>query len=534
MSGKGKVTVDEILNNVDYNFDGYIPSKAALEFVTFIKLVNGGEGEENKTPVVHFKLLDKIFSSKKRLAVMCHRGYGKTTLIAEYLFMYIAVYGNIPNFGDVNLALYVADSADGGAKNLRKNIEFRYNKSEFMQRFVPEIRFTDTRLEFKNLRGEVFIVKMYGGQGNIRGTKEQGTRPQIVVMDDLYSDQDAKSPTVIENINNNVYKAIGKALHPKNNKMILIGTPFNANETLYQAVESGAWDISVYPICEKFPCSREEFRGSWEDRFSYDYVKDEYDTAIATGQAMSFFQELMLRVINDEDRLVDDDDIVFYDRNKVLKNKENYNFYITTDFATSEKSSADFSVISVWAYNNNGDWLWVDGVIKRQLMDQNIDDLFRFVQMYKPLSVGVEITGQQGGFIQWIRSQMIEKNVFFNLARDKGKTTDGLRPNTNKIQRFMTVVPLFKSKKIWFPEKMEEDKRLIEMMTEIKNASASGFKSRHDDFLDTVSMLSSINAFKPDSVGSSREIKKISSFDGDDFDFVDSKDDFGYNSSTIF
>ncbi len=492
-----KKTVTEILNEVDYNFKDYIPSEAALSFITFIKLVNGAEGEENKTPVVHFKLLDKVFSNSKRMAVMCHRGFGKTTLIAEYLFMYVAVYGSLPNFGDVNLALYVADSAEGGAKNLRKNIEYRYNKSEFMQKYVPTIKFTDTRLEFQNSDGKVFIVKMYGGQSNIRGTKEQGTRPQLVIMDDLYSDQDAKSPTVIENINNNVYKAIGKALHPKRSKMILIGTPFNTRETLYSAVESGAWDVSVYPICENYPCTKEEFRGSWEDRFSYEYVKDEYETALATGMISAFNQELQLRILSDEDRLIQDDDIVRYDRNNVLQHKGKYNFYITTDFATSEKTSSDYSVISVWAYNNNGDWLWVDGICKRQLMDKNIDALFRLCQIYKPQGVGIEVTGQQGGFIQWIQNEMINRNIFFNLLSDGNSGKPGMRPNTNKMQRFNVVVPLFKLKKVWFPKGMDTNECMVEAMDELRNVSASGFKSKHDDWIDTCSMLGSIEAWKP-------------------------------------
>jgi predicted phage terminase large subunit-like protein len=181
----------------------------------------------------------------------------------------------------------------------------------------------------------------------------------------------------------------------------------------------------------------------------------------------------------------------------VLANKGKYNFYITTDFATSEKTSADYSVISVWAYNNNGDWLLVDGVCKRQLMDKNIDDLFRFVNLYKPQSVGVEVTGQQGGFIQWIQDQMLTRNIFFNLASEGNSGNPGLRPNTNKMVRFNTVLPLFKARKIWMPKAMETSDIIVEAMDELRNASAGGFKSKHDDFIDTVSMLSSIQTWKP-------------------------------------
>ena len=44
-----KKTVDEWLNDCEYTDDPtYVPSEFALEFVSFIKLVNGEKGEENK------------------------------------------------------------------------------------------------------------------------------------------------------------------------------------------------------------------------------------------------------------------------------------------------------------------------------------------------------------------------------------------------------------------------------------------------------------------------------------------------------
>ena len=47
--------VEDYLNSTDYTVKpGYVPSDFALEFITFIKLVNGIEGEEHKTPLVHY------------------------------------------------------------------------------------------------------------------------------------------------------------------------------------------------------------------------------------------------------------------------------------------------------------------------------------------------------------------------------------------------------------------------------------------------------------------------------------------------
>lgn len=511
--------VEEYLNEVVYsNQLTYCPSDFALEFVTFIKLVNGAEGEENKTPVVHFKMLDTITKGHRRITNLCHRGIAKTTLMGEYLFLYLAVYGELPGFGKIDLCLYVSDSIENGVKNMRKNLEHRYENSDFLKQYVPKVRFTDVRWEFNNVDNSKLIVKGYGAKTGVRGAKEMGKRPQLAVLDDLFSDEDAKSPTVIENVEATIYKAVTYALHPQNNIIIWSGTPFNAKDPLYKAVESGAWAVNVFPVCEQFPCTREEFRGSWPDRFTYDYVKEQYDIALKTGKADTFNQELMLRIMSDEDRLILDADISWYKRATVLANKERFNFYITTDFATGAERHNDFSVISVWAYNNNGDWLWVDGICKKQLMDKNINDLFRLCQMYRPQQVGIEVSGQQGGFIPWIQDEMMRRNVFFALASENNSGRPGIRPvpTQKKIDRFQVVVPWFKMNRMFFPIERKESVEMQQCMNELTLVSKQGFKSKHDDFSDTISMLSVLTPWKPGETGDLTQNDGIYGIDDDD------------------
>ena len=135
--------VDDWLNGVSYADDpDYVPSAFALEFVNFNKLVNGGQGEENVTPVLHYKMLDQVAGDTERIANMIHRGAAKTTVMGEYLFLYLGVYGALPDFGVIELALYVSDSIENGVKNMRKNLEFRWENSDFLREYIPETRFT--------------------------------------------------------------------------------------------------------------------------------------------------------------------------------------------------------------------------------------------------------------------------------------------------------------------------------------------------------------------------------------------------------
>ena len=695
-----KQSVDNWLDSVNYEeLNNYTPSEFALQFMNFIKLVNGVEGESNKTPPMHLKMLDKLTSKEKYVVNLVFRGSGKTSIFAEYLFPYVACFHKLPCLGDISGAIYVSDSIDNGVKSLRKNLEFRYNHSDFLQNYLPKVSFTDTYIEFTNQKGQMFGLKLFGATTGLRGTKIFGKRPTLChvkgttvftdmgkhlvedyylkgpsrylkgidvycagfihketvtpehryfigstiktrnkkylennktksitkleyinprwveakdisinkllghqqvqndyicerlelpyhirntrtkeklttfpngitslvhkqyeirlsqnvskvlgiqitekksnevfikdgyiwrkikeiklsdkeqefipiqtpdhtyntyfgishncVMDDLISDEASKSKVVMQAIKDTVYKGVNYALDPTKRKIIFNGTPFNKEDIMIEAVESGGWDVNVYPVCEKFPCTKEEFKGAWEDRFPYDSILEQYEMNKATGKLPAFYQELMLRINSADDRLVQDDEIRWYSRIELLENRSNFNIYITTDFATSAKQTADFSVISVWAYNNNGDWFWVDGICAKQTMDKNIDDLFRLVQEYQPASVGIEVTGQQGAFLQWISKEMMSRNIWFNFASTKN--TPGIRPTTDKLTRFNLMVPLFKAGKMYFPNEMKDTAIMKEFMQQISLSTRDGIKG-HDDCIDTISMLTYMNAWKP-------------------------------------
>lgn len=503
-------TVDEYLNEVDYgDLESYIPSRFALDMINLIKLIEGGD-PENKSPVVHMRMLDNFVAPGLDTINLCHRGLAKSTL-SEYLFWYLAIFSNLPQFGSVPYALYVSDSMDNGIKRMRKSIENRWNGSSFLQQMIPKIKITDARWEFINADGGILVITGHGAKTGVRGTRENNSRPVLAVLDDLISDDDARSPTVIAAIEETVYNAIEFALHPNKRKVIWNGTPFHAGDPLYKAVESGAWAVNVYPVCETFPCAKKDFRGSWEDRFTYESLLKTYTKMKDSGKLDAFNQELMLRIMSEDDKIIFENEIQWYSRRDLITRRGQYNFYITTDFATSEKTSADFSVISVWAINNKGHWFYVDGICRRQLMDKNVDDLFRLVQEYAPQEVGIEVTGQQGGFIPWLQSEMMKRNIFFNLSSGTNGGQAGIRPTSQKFTRFLTVVPWFKQRIMFFPREMENEPPLIEGLNELRLLSKGGFKSKHDDFCSSGDTLIKVK----DTDGTINKVRFDSLKDGD-------------------
>lgn len=467
--------------------ENYIPKKASLEFIAFIRAAGV---EDNSNSEIHYRLADKYFGKDKQVLIESFRGSAKSTLM-EWYMLYIAVKGELDGFGKVNFIAFIGDSMENGVKNMFRNLIGKIDKSPLLQKYLTVVRKTDSEIELKNVMGVELNIKGYGASTNIRGVRYKGSRPDIIILDDITTN-DAKNSEAIQNtINDNFYKSVIPALHPTRYKIFFIGTPISEKDIIHQLSTNPEWVVHKFPICEKFPCSKEDFKGAWEDRFPYDAVKSKYDMLHAAGKAQDFYQEYMLEITDLSTLLVEEDDVMWFDPAIVMKSKHYYNFYISTDFATSTKKSADYSTIGVWAISNNNDWLLVDGQCKRQSMQENIEDLFRYVQKWKPLSVGIESSGQQGGFLSIIEEMKMQRNVWFQFAKKPGSKEPGIRPTKDKVHRFVTgVQPKFKQNKIWFPKpemvrtmnyKLYE--LVEEMVAELSRFTMSGGVStlKHDD-----------------------------------------------------
>lgn len=510
-------TVDDWLDEVDYKYlnEGeYKPSVFALKVVNFIKLVNeyNSDDDEDYTPnpVVHLIMLDKLVSKREQIANLCARGLAKTTLMFEYLALYLAIFHHIDGFGSLDGMLYISDSLDNGVKSARQSLETRWANSEFLKEQLPEAKFTDKYIEFTNKDGKKFGIKMYGASTGVRGTKIFGVRPKLAVMDDLISDDIAESETQMRKVRNVVNKGIKYALNRRQRKIIFNGTPFNKNDPMYSAIESGAWEVNVWPAVEKFPCRPDEFRSAWPEIFTYENMMADYKAGDNDQEVrVAFNQELMLRISSVDERLIKPNEKKWYSREKLLAQRHKYNFFITTDFATKASEKNDYSVICVWAVNSKNKWYLVDLMVKKQDMSKNIKQIFKWVKQYKALTVGIETSGQQGAFLDWFREQMAIRKEWFVFGTAKGTTKEGIYPPANKFTRFMMVVPWFRADLFRFPIELKNSFEMMEMMDELDNATIHGLKAKHDDCLDPISMLFYMNTWKPSDIGvTTTEIEK--------------------------
>ena len=562
-----KITVDWLLDNVDLTFKGYTPSLVAIEFFNFIRLTLGEE-PENENSLAHYFLVDVIFmqdsvkeyltargidydSLKGRTTVLCCREFAKSTIIGSFVPLFMAWKGELPGFGAVNYGIYVGDSMRNNVKTTMNTIEQVYYESEWLQTQFESARFTDELVELiRNPRTPTeihlyettiaigkkphqvpgrskrkFAMRGVGAQTGTRGTRSGLQRPQFAIIDDVIpSEADANSETVLANIDKTIESDVLNALHGAGSFAILIGTPYNKKDPVYQRIESGAWVPVVFPICERIheDLVLKEFRGAWENRHSYEKVMKRYMDASRSNKLRSFMQELMLRISSEKDRVIPNNYIESFTRENILKNGAGYNWYITTDFTTTGGTGNDFSGMAVWAVSSNGDHFLVDLVLKKMELAMQYNELFRLVNKYKrytgTIEVGIEIDGQQKIHLFAIKELMTKKNEYFTIAKQKGGLREGILSKSGKggkEGRFSVMVPLFQAGKIWFARELEDTPAMRELRLELEYVTYDEhgrvqFGSVHDDGLDLISQLSMMNIYTP-----SEDSKGIASKYGD-------------------
>jgi len=484
----------------------YIPSEAALKFISFIRATGN---EDLPSPEIHYKMGDKLFSSKeedKNVLEECCRGVGKST-IAEYAVIYAAAMGEWPGFGKCPFIIFLGASAEGNVKSFFKNVANKIESSEFLKQVIKVKRVTDKEIELVNSDGIEMFIAGKGMNVNWRGARSpSGHRPSVLLADDILHNDSATSETIRNTIESNWFASALPALSPKH-KVIYIGTPINEDDLLHKLKNSGSYSVVRFPLCDRFPVPENEYNSVWPENFTYKYALDMYNQYKSAGTTQLFYQEYMLEVTDLSTLLVEEEDVQWFDPTLVIKNKYNYNFYIVTDFATSSKKSADFSTIGVVAISSNNDWLLVDGQCKRQGMQENIDDTFRYVKKWNPLSVGIESSGQQGGFISIMQEMMMKLNIWFTFAKKKGSKEPGIRPMKDKFHRFVTgVQPKFKQNKVWLPKPeitAKTNPKLHELVEELVHelsrfTLAGGVKAlTHDDAIDLFNQLSEMEVFIP-------------------------------------
>ncbi|NOQ31124.1 MAG: hypothetical protein GQ570_08390 [Helicobacteraceae bacterium] len=171
--------------------DYTVPYRPSVESKNFLSWCNINLlAEDNKTPRIHYEMLDLTLSDEDRVQIIVHRGGAKTTVLNTKLTLYVASLGYMPNFYnkdgvEQNIQnLMIFSASEDQAIGLLEEIVFMWENSEVLQETLTLEKATKKNARFRNEKGDVIYIQVKGSGQSLRGTKRAGKRPQLMLFDD--------------------------------------------------------------------------------------------------------------------------------------------------------------------------------------------------------------------------------------------------------------------------------------------------------------------------------------------------------------
>jgi predicted phage terminase large subunit-like protein len=252
-------------------------------------------------------------------------------------------------------------------------------------------------------------------------------------------------------------------LMPKEGGAYVVETPLK----MYKEKYAGFWH-SV-----KYRAHSEDFKQIlWPDRWSKDKLKQVKDEYAQRGLSDKYSQEFLNIPI--------DESTAFFKRSDFLPEtsedkKKLLNYYITGDFAISDKDRADYTVFKVGGMDEAG-ILHIRNVIRARMDGEEIvNTMIGLQKVYNPIAFGIEEMQVSKSLGPYINRAMIESNTFINLVMMKPHKTD-------KLSRAQSIRARMRAGGVKFDKGAE-------WYQDLEDECLNFPRGRHDDQVDALSYL---------------------------------------------
>jgi len=454
----------------------YKPQEESLKFMSWNNLFF--DKDTNESPLAHYYLLDNLFTKHHRFIAEMARGMAKSTIVSHKLPLYIAMLGRYPNFGKVSNMVLISDTYEQSWTQLQSCISY-YNSSDKLQEFLKIIKTKEGMVLFENTRGETLHISVRGSNQSFRGTNYHGIRPELVIADDILSNEILHNNDSSNKLNAWWVGTVIPALDVSHSKVVVIGTPMTENDLIRKLMRSEAYHSVRFPIAESFSIDPEKINSNWSDRFTPEKIIGLYHESKSIGCEGDFFREYFLETANEETQIFKKDWFKKYNLGKMAKDKLKYNFFTSMDLAVSRKEKADRTVIITIGVNADGHWFIAGIDVGRFNPSEVIDLLFKQVRRWKPLEVRAEKAALQQVLGHFIEERMMKENTHFLYNPLTLNTT------TKKEVRIMGLQPKFKNRMVHFPDDEYQDEIILlekEILGQTRETNTTG----HDDIIDTL------------------------------------------------
>jgi len=400
------------------------------------------------SPPMHGEVDAKLNDPRSRLLnLLLPRDFAKTTKLRIFTAKRIA-------YGLSRTILYVGASEGHATRSiqwLRSRIEPKRGATGSA---VPELlaqvfdlkpgkKWTDTELEiFHGTDVKPIWVLGAGITGNIRGINFDDYRPDLIVLDDILTDENAASKEQREKIADLVMGALRNSLAPAsempNAKLAMLNTPQNADDVSSRAEKDREWTTVRFSCwtkeTEDLPVDAQV--SAWPERHPTETLREEKRAAVAANRLSVFVREKEVRIVSKESCMFRSEWLQYYNSAPGSGITVLAIDPVPPPSAAKEKRrdviSTDFEAQSVWRRYGDKFYLLEYSLMRGHQPGWTLAKFFELATRWRINSVSVEGVAYQK-VLKWILEQeMTRRQQWFTI-----NTFDDIRSKPVRINSIL-------------------------------------------------------------------------------------------------
>ncbi len=349
---------------------------------------------------------------------------------------------------------------------------------------------TDMILAFDD--GELFRVIAKGAEQKLRGLMWNGTRPDLILIDDLENDELVMNRERRVKLKRWFKGALMPAKSPRG-KIRYWGTILHMDSVLEELMPSefDKWTVreglkyySTYPRrtlwkSVKYMAHNEDMSEFlWPDRYNKDYFILLREKYAQDGMLDLYSTEYLNKPIDDSVAYFKRNDLAGYspeEKQRMEKQPPRLTYYATADLAISEKQRADYSVFLIAGVDENKLIHVVNVIRERMDAREIVDTLIAIQRTYDLQAVGIEEMQVSKALGPFLREEMLKTGTFLNVIPMTHSGKD-------KVQRARSIQARLRIKGVRFDHSADWYPAFEDEMLTFP-------RGKHDDQVDALAYL---------------------------------------------
>lgn len=450
-------------------------------------LVSGFDGSK-AIPPLHEEMWDLCCSKHKYIAIAAPRRHAKSTAVtlsytlASVLFRQ-SKFVVIVSDSEYQAGMFLGQIKTALTENKTLIDLFHIKRNEKGE--VVFVKETETDIIVETEDGHKFRIIAKGSEQKLRGLLWNGQRPDLMVLDDMESDEQVMNKERRLKFRKWFYGALVPALS-EHGKIRYVGTILHQDSMLENLMPK---EFGPYTVREELKTYATKYLGLWRsvkykahnsdfseilwsDMWSKETLMSMREDYLARGLPEQYSQEFLNIPI--------DESTAYFKRHDFIAEhqddkKKTLNYYISGDFAISERDRADYTVFVIGGMDDAG-YLHIKNVIRDRMDGEEIvRTMIGLQKVYQPVAFGIEETQITKAIGPYLNRAMVETGVYLNLIKMNPHKTD-------KQSRAQSIRARMRAGGVKFD-------KTADWYAAFEDELLSFPRSRHDDQVDALSYL---------------------------------------------